>query len=48
MLSWQIGDVKITRAVELELPVPYSEESPMLREATPEAIKRSHGWRRIS
>ncbi len=24
MLSWQIGDVKVTRIVEIELPVPYS------------------------
>jgi glyoxylase-like metal-dependent hydrolase (beta-lactamase superfamily II) len=40
MLSWQIGDVKVTRVVELEIPVPYSEEQPFLREATPDAIKR--------
>ena len=39
MLSWQIGDVKITRVVEMEIPIPYNEEAPFLQEATPEAIK---------
>jgi glyoxylase-like metal-dependent hydrolase (beta-lactamase superfamily II) len=37
MLTWQIGDVKITRVVELELPVPpkYS----FLKQAQPEALR---------
>jgi glyoxylase-like metal-dependent hydrolase (beta-lactamase superfamily II) len=39
MLSWQIGDVKVTRVVEMELPVPYSEKRPMLREARPETLE---------
>ena len=24
MLSWQIGDVKVSRVVEMEIPVPYN------------------------
>ena len=40
MLSWKIGDVKITRVVEMEIPIPYNPEQPFLREATPEAIKQ--------
>ena len=40
MLSWQIGDVKVTRVVELEIPIPYNPEQPFLRDATPEAIKQ--------
>jgi glyoxylase-like metal-dependent hydrolase (beta-lactamase superfamily II) len=39
MLSWQIGDVKVTRVVEMELPVPYSEKQPMIAEARPEALQ---------
>ena len=39
MLSWQVGAVKITRIVELEMPVPYSERRPFLAEATPEALR---------
>jgi glyoxylase-like metal-dependent hydrolase (beta-lactamase superfamily II) len=39
MLSWQIGDVNVTRVVELELPVPYHEKYPMIAEARPEALK---------
>jgi glyoxylase-like metal-dependent hydrolase (beta-lactamase superfamily II) len=39
MLSWQIGDVKVTRVVELELPVPYHEKYPMIADARPEALK---------
>lgn len=38
MLSWQVGDVKITRVVELEVPIPYSESS-FLKQASPEALK---------
>jgi glyoxylase-like metal-dependent hydrolase (beta-lactamase superfamily II) len=39
MLSWNIGDVTITRIVEIEVPVPYSERSPFIRGASPEALK---------
>jgi glyoxylase-like metal-dependent hydrolase (beta-lactamase superfamily II) len=38
MLSWTIGDVKVTRIVELELPVPYHPESVFLKDATPQAL----------
>ncbi len=41
MLSWQVGAVKITRIVEMELPVSYSEETPFLAEAKPEVLRRS-------
>ena len=43
MLSWQVGAVKITRVVELEMPVAYTPDSAFLKEATPEAL-RKHGW----
>ena len=43
MLSWTIGAVKVTRIVELEMPVPYSTSRPFLVEATPEAL-REHAW----
>lgn len=36
MLNWRIGDVKITRVVEIELPVP--EKYSFLKQATPEAL----------
>ena len=39
MLSWQIGDVTVTRVVELELPVPYHPKSHFLPQATPEALR---------
>jgi glyoxylase-like metal-dependent hydrolase (beta-lactamase superfamily II) len=39
VLSWQVGDVKITRVVELEVPLPYNEQAPFLRPATPEALE---------
>jgi glyoxylase-like metal-dependent hydrolase (beta-lactamase superfamily II) len=38
MLSWKIGDVKVTRVVEMDLPIPYSPKTPFLREATPDAL----------
>jgi glyoxylase-like metal-dependent hydrolase (beta-lactamase superfamily II) len=38
-LTWRIGDVTITRVVEMELPVPYSEKHSFLKQATPEALK---------
>jgi glyoxylase-like metal-dependent hydrolase (beta-lactamase superfamily II) len=39
MLSWKVGDVTITRVVELEVPVPWSEEHAFLKEATPETLR---------
>lgn len=36
MLSWQVGRVKITRIVEMDLPVPAS----VIAEATPEALRQ--------
>ncbi len=45
MLTWQVGDVTITRVVELEIPVPYDPESAFLAEATPEALG-AIGWLR--
>jgi len=38
-LSWRIGDVTVTRVVEMELPVPYSEKYSFLKQATPDALK---------
>jgi len=43
MLTWRIGAVKISRIVEMELPVAYDERRPFLAEATPEALK-AHPW----
>jgi glyoxylase-like metal-dependent hydrolase (beta-lactamase superfamily II) len=37
MLSWQVGRVKITRIVEMDLPVPAT----AIPQATPEALRRS-------
>ena len=39
MLSWTVGAVKITRIVEIELPIAYDPERPFLGEATPEALR---------
>jgi len=39
MLTWKIGAVTVTRIVEIELPVPYSEARPFLAEARPEVLK---------
>jgi len=39
MLSWTVGDVKITRIVEMELPVAYDPKHPFLPEATPQALR---------
>jgi len=41
MLSWQVGAVKVTRVVEMELPIAYDERQPFLAEATPEALRRT-------
>ena len=38
MQSWRIGDVKVTRVVEMEMPVPYHPKSLFLKEATPQAL----------
>jgi glyoxylase-like metal-dependent hydrolase (beta-lactamase superfamily II) len=38
MLSWRIGDVTVTRVVELELTTRYREDRPFIKEATPEAL----------
>jgi glyoxylase-like metal-dependent hydrolase (beta-lactamase superfamily II) len=40
MLSWQIGRVKVTRVVEMALPVPAGTEF-FMPQATPEALRRS-------
>ena len=39
MLSWQVGRVKITRIVEMELATRWREDRPFIVEATPEAVK---------
>jgi glyoxylase-like metal-dependent hydrolase (beta-lactamase superfamily II) len=38
MLSWKIGNVTITRIVEMEMPIPYHPEHAFLKEATPDAL----------
>lgn len=38
--SWSIGDVKVSSIVETELPIPYHEKYPFMREATPVALQR--------
>jgi glyoxylase-like metal-dependent hydrolase (beta-lactamase superfamily II) len=38
MLYWQVGDVRITRVLELDISLPPTE--PMLQEATPEELKK--------
>jgi glyoxylase-like metal-dependent hydrolase (beta-lactamase superfamily II) len=43
MLSWQVGAVKITRIVELELPVPSGPGNPLFEEATPQSL-RAISW----
>lgn len=39
MASWQVGRVKITRIVEIELPVSHDPARPFLAEATPDALR---------
>jgi glyoxylase-like metal-dependent hydrolase (beta-lactamase superfamily II) len=41
MLTWRVGAVKITRVVEMEMPISYSADRPFLVEATPEALRRT-------
>lgn len=38
MLTWQVGEVRITRIVEMELPIAYDERRPFLAQARPEAL----------
>ena len=40
MLSWTVGAVKITRIVEMEMPVAYSPDTVFLTEATPEELRK--------
>lgn len=36
--TWQVGDVHISRVVELEVPVPYRESTPFIADARPERL----------
>ena len=38
-LSWTVGAVKITRIVEVEMPIPHDPKHPFLLDATPEALQ---------
>ena len=40
MLNWKIGDVTVTRIVEIEVPFVYSEEHAFIPEARPEVIAK--------
>ena len=40
MLSWQVGAVKVTRVVEMEMPVAYSEDTAFLTQATPAELRK--------
>ncbi|MGA1675903.1 MAG: MBL fold metallo-hydrolase [Pseudomonadales bacterium] len=39
MLQWKVGDITITRVLEMEMPVPYHPQYSFIREATPEALR---------
>src|SRR5262245_51521527 len=39
-LEWRIGDVNVTRIVEMEMPVAYNPDSAFLKEATPQELRR--------
>ena len=39
MDNWQIGDVRITRIQEMEIPIPWTEQTPFMKAATPEALQ---------
>ena len=39
MNQWQIGDVRITLIVELEVVAPNDEHGPFIREASPQALQ---------
>lgn len=45
MANWQIGDVKITRVVEVEVALPGGGENSMVMQAYPDAVKEI-GWLR--
>ncbi len=40
MLSWQIGAVKVTRVVEMEMPIVYSPDTVFITQATPEELRK--------
>jgi hypothetical protein len=39
MLSWRIGEVTVTRVVEMEMPIVHNPRRAFLAEATPEALR---------
>ena len=39
MLSWQVGDVKITRVQEMQVPIPAGADGGFIDEATPTALR---------
>jgi glyoxylase-like metal-dependent hydrolase (beta-lactamase superfamily II) len=39
MLQWKVGDITITRVLEMEMPVPYHPQYSFIREATPDALR---------
>lgn len=39
MLSWQIGAVKVTRIVEMQMPIPAGPDNGFIAEATPTALR---------
>ena len=39
MLSWQVGRVRITRIVELEVPIAYDASNPFMKDAAPNALR---------
>jgi len=41
MLSWQVGAVKVTKVVEMEMPIAYSPDTVFLKEATPAELRKS-------
>src|SRR5690349_21687798 len=43
MLSWQVGAVKVTRVVEMEMPVAYTPDTAFLTQATPAELRKL-GW----
>ena len=38
--TWQIGEVKVTRLLEMELPIAYYAKKPFMAKATPEALSK--------
>ena len=41
MLNWQVGEVKVTRVVEMEMPIAYTPDTVFLKEATPAELRKS-------